>query len=117
MKIDFEGRMWQVDLMKVSMEQGLAIQAYTGLTPLGWEKSLADPEGPAWLKSMRCLYWLMRAQNGEDVPLETVNFAVLELFTAFAAAGDEGAAQEPEDPTRPAGGLAAGPPATPAAAG
>ena len=58
---------------------------------------------------MRCLYWLMRAQNGEDVPLETVNFSVLKLFIAFS---DGFAAEAPEDaaeadPTKPADGSGA----------
>ena len=127
MKVDFEGRTWQLETADVDMEQGLAITAYTGMTLVTWEKSLvADPEkdpaayGTAWLKSMRCLYWLMRAQNGEPVPLESANFAVLKLFTAWGegmAAEAEASGLVPEDPTRPAGGSAAGPALTPAVTG
>ena len=122
MKIDFEGRTWQLETGDVDMEQGLAITAYTGMTLVTWEQSLAadpekDPEsyGPAWLKSMRCLYWLMRAQNGEPVPLESANFAVMRFFAVWgqAAAAEAGDQVAEEDPTKPAGGSAAAEPSPP----
>ena len=118
MKVDFEGRTWQLETAAVDMEQGLAITGYTGLTLVAWEKSLLDPDSLLWLKSMRCLYWLMLAQNGDDIPLATANFAPLTLWTAFAEAANaeaeaQGAAAE-ADPTRPAGEPAAGAPSPPA---
>ena len=118
MKVDFQGRTWQLETADVDMEQGLAVTGYTGLTLVAWEKSLLDPDSMAWLKSMRCLYWLMLAQNGESVQLATANFAPLTLWSAFAEAAAaeaeaSGAAAE-ADPTRPAGEPAAADPMPPA---
>jgi hypothetical protein len=105
LKIEFEGRTWQLDLDEVDMAQGETIAAYTGLSIMAWYKSLLDTDAVAWNKSARCLYWLMRQQNGEPVPLETANFAPIRLFTAFGEglAADSPAAEAEEDPTKPAG--------------
>ena len=64
MKIDFEGRTWQLELDEATVEQADAIADLTGLTLFGWYKSLVEPDSLGWLKSMKCLYWLMREQNG-----------------------------------------------------
>ena len=115
MKIDFEGRVWQLEMDEVTVKQGEKIQAYTGLTPSGWYKTITGTDEPGWLKSMQCLYWLLRAQNGEpDVPISELDFAPLKLLAAFGtAAGEDAAAAAKEqetaeaDPTRPADGSGA----------
>lgn len=110
MKIEFEGRTWQLELEDVDMVQGEKIAAYTGLSLLAWYKSLLDTDSVAWTKSVRCLYWLIRDQNSEPIPLETANFAPLRLFAAFgeaiAAEKTPDAGAEP-DPTKPGDGHAA----------
>ena len=105
MKLDFEGRVWQLEPLDVDMTQGEAIAAYTGLSLTAWYKSLLDTDSVAWGKSIRCLYWLMREQNGDPVPLESANFAPLKLFAAFgdALAADQPAQEAEPDPTKPAG--------------
>jgi hypothetical protein len=120
-KIDFEGATWKVEFLDADMIQADAIAAYTGLSLMGWYRSLLDTDGAAWNKSVRCLYWLMLAQNpqnGEFVPLNgTLNFKPLQLFAAFSdamAAERAEAAGVPEDPTRPVGGSGAGEPSLPA---
>jgi hypothetical protein len=105
MKLDFEGRTWHLDLEDVTVLQGETITSYTGLTVLGWYNSLGDADSQVWLKSMRCLYWLMREQNpdSDPVPVADVNPAPLKLLRAY----NEGyAAEHPDaaaeaDPTRP----------------
>jgi hypothetical protein len=114
MNIAFAGRTWQLDTSDIDMRQAETITGYAGLTLSGWEQSCLDHEGAGWLKSMRCLYWLMLAQNGQDEALADVNFAVLKFFLAWAeaAAGEsKEAGAEPEDPTKPAdGNVAEAPP-------
>lgn len=112
MKIDFEGRTWQLDTADISLRQGIEIQAHTGLTLRKWEDALTDDEHPKFLESYQALYWLMLAQNGETPPLiGDVDFRLIRFFEAVitameaeikaakAAAGDE-----KPDPTRPAPG-------------
>ena len=112
MKIEFEDRVWQIDLMDIDMVQGETIGAYTGLSVMAWYKSLLDTDSLTWLKSVRCLYWLIRAQNDDPADLETVNFAPLQLFAAFSAARvaetQPGAAEA--DPTNSAASSAAAAP-------
>jgi hypothetical protein len=120
LKIDFEGRTWQVELNDIGVKQAQAVTAYMGNPSLvQWAATLADTDNPGWLKSMECLYWLMRAQAGEPVVLGESEFSVLKLSAAW---GDAGAAAEAakeaaadEDPTRPAGEPAAAEPIVPAA--
>lgn len=106
MKIDFEGRVWDFDPHDISVKQGTAIAGHTGLSPHAWYKSLTDTDSLGWLKSMQCLYWLMREQAGESIPLKTAEFATLKLFLAFSAAIEAEIPDEAaeEDPTRPGAG-------------
>lgn len=113
MKIDFEDRVWQFELGDIDVNQGEAIGAYTGLSVMAWYKSLLDPDSLQWLKSARCLYWLIREQNDDPVPLETANFAPLKLFIAFGEALKAGNGDVEPDPTNSGGDAGA---ATPPAA-
>jgi hypothetical protein len=107
LKIEFEGRGWDVDLQGLSLEQAVVITGRMGLSLTGWEKTLADPEDPQWLDAMRCLYWLMRQQDGDRAAIGDVDFAVLRYATAVGEAIErETPAAVPQDPTKP--------PATPA---
>jgi len=105
-KIECEGLTWQFDPMAADMNQGDVICAYTGLSLMAWYKSVLEPDAPAWNKSVRCLYWLMREQNpqhGPAGPVESVNFAPIRLFEAFAEAlPKDSEPQAEEDPTMPA---------------
>jgi len=115
-KIEFEGRAWQFEMDEITVRQGESIAAYTGLSLSAWYRSLLDPDSLSWMKSMQCLYWLIREQNGESIALESADFAPLKLMAAFndAAAAEVASEAEP-DPTRPAGEIAAAGQLTPAA--
>ena len=112
MKIDFEGRTWQLEILDIGMAEAEKIVAYTGLKNLSeWESACLDVNEPDWFKSMRGLYWLMIQQNGaaESVTIDSADFKVLRFFQAYAQAiAAEGAkakaaAGELEaDPTKPA---------------
>lgn len=102
MKLDYEGRTWQLDIEDVTTRQGEAIWDETGLSILGWWKSLTDADSRVWVKSMRCLYWLMRAQNNDPVTLQEADPVPLKLLQAFnAGAKAEQAPDAEPDPTMP----------------
>lgn len=112
MKIEFAGRTWQLDVDELGVKQAIAVCEYTGCTLIGWQNTLADPASPGWLRAMEALYWLMLAQNSQDLGSAPgdADFAVLKFSRAFA----EGAEQEEKasgaesaDPTKPAGTPAA----------
>jgi hypothetical protein len=108
MKLEFEGRTWQLELDEVTTRQGEAIQAYTGLSFLGWYESITKADQPGWLKSMNALYWALREQNpdSEAIPLAEVDVAPLKLLFAFneAAKAEQPAGEVEPDPTKPAAG-------------
>ena len=114
MKIDFEGRTWDLDLESISMDEAVEITSFTGVPLAKWEAALTDADHPAWLKSLQCLYWLMRAQNSEPVPLGTGSFAVLKFYSALGEAvkeeaGDQAAEADPTKPAGASGGASATP--------
>jgi hypothetical protein len=119
MKIEFQGRTWQVDTDEIGLRQAMVITSRLGSSLTGWEKTLTDPDSPQWLTAVECLYWLMLAQDGQQVPIGEVDFPVLKLAEAFAdaalAEAKQTAAEQEPDPTKSAAsnGAAAPQPATP----
>lgn len=111
MKLEFEGRAWLLEPLDAGLKQCETIAAYTGLPSLNaWYKSLFDADAAGWLKSVQCLHWLMKAQNGVEVDIQGAEFAPLRLLEAFTAAtlAELKAAGEGEaDPTSSAAGNAA----------
>jgi hypothetical protein len=110
-KIDFEGRTWEVSTEDIGLRQAMVITSRLGVSLTGWEKILTDPDSPLWLTGVECLYWLMLAQDGQQVPIGDTDFAVLKLAEAFADAAlaeqKELAAAAEADPTSFAAGNAA----------
>jgi len=107
MIIVFEDAEWELDLTRVSYQQAMVIQLYTGMSIGEWEDSIdvkektdadGNPTGelenppPEWLKSVGSLYWLMRAQAGDKIPIAEMDFD----FGGFVAALMEGLAAELE---------------------
>lgn len=95
MKVEFEGRIWDLDTARYSFRQALAIQAQTGMSVGDWEDSLdfkRDDAGkilnppPEWLVSVGALYWLMLAQNGEEPDPATMEFDFTGFLSAYFAA-------------------------------
>lgn len=86
MKIEFEGRTWDIDESEIGLQQAVVITGYLGVSLQGWSEACLNPDGPLWLKSMQCLYWLMLQQDGQHVPLADVDFAVMRFAEAWADA-------------------------------
>jgi hypothetical protein len=100
MKIDFEGRTWSYDESDITVTDAEVIEKETGGNVIDWSKSLAEVNA----RSYKILYWLMRSQSGDPVPLDQVNFRLYPFVAAINAAIQAevaaAAAGEP-DPTAP----------------
>lgn len=119
MKIEFEGRTWAYDEDEITISQAELIEAEgpwawmaraegsdpqqrSGRSLFDWRQALSEGSPRAY----RVLYWLMRAQDGEPIPLDQADCAYLKLIAAFgqAWAAEMKAAAEAEgepDPTKP----------------
>lgn len=121
MKIEWDGRTWELDTAGVTLKQAVVITGHMGTTLAEWEAIVFDPNHPRWLPGIGCLYWLMLCQDGQSPVLADVEFPVLRYLSALTdavtaeaeAAKLDAPAAEP-DPTTPAGPPAAAEP--PAAA-
>ena len=105
MKIEFQDRVWQVDVDNLTLTQAVVITGKMGGSLADWESSLEDPRSDGWLPALACLYWLMLQQDGERIAIGDVDFAVLQYSRAVAAAIEREGAEvpaEPEDPILPA---------------
>jgi hypothetical protein len=130
MKIDFEGRTWSYDDDLITVGQAEIIEAAPG----GWSWTLTDENtgetqprsgrsvydwrqavGESGARAFRYLYWVMREQNGDPVPLEEASFAFPKFVAAFLAGWraevEARAAEAGEDPT--GGARASQPPGQP----
>jgi hypothetical protein len=125
MIIKFEGRDWEFDSEEITLQQAMTIQLHTGMSIGEWEDSLNLTEdadgnvqnpGPEWLKSLQCVYWLMKAQNGEKNPVADADFVLAKFLVAFGEgmqaevtrlkaekAAEEAAADPTPPPSPPAG--------------
>lgn len=95
MKIELDGRAWDLDVQHISFRHALAVQKQTGMSVADWEDSLdfkKDDAGkirnppPEWLVSVGALYWLMCAQNGEEPDPATMDFDFTGFLSAYFAA-------------------------------
>ncbi len=104
MKIEWDDRMWTVDVNELSLTQAVVITGRTGVSLTAWEKALADPDSPQWLPAVACFYWLMLQQDGQKIPVGDLDFAVLKYAQAVAVAVEQENAAESagaaEDPMR-----------------
>lgn len=89
MKIDFNNKVYTLDIEEIEVEHARVIKRYCGLTLRKLEESLADgdPDG------LTSLYWLMLKQSGEDHAIERVSFKIVKFAKAV---GDAQAAEEAE---------------------
>lgn len=122
MKVDFEGKVYDLDTAHIRFRQAETIQDFTGLSIADWEDSLGFEEDEAgnaknppkrWIRSVTALYWLMLDQAGEKIPIEDVDPDYAEFFAAVlqatldslrqakAEAERRKAEAEAVDPTRP----------------
>lgn len=82
MIINYEGKQYSLDLSDLTVKQAYVIKAFSGYNLQQFEENLLEIDPAALI----CLYWVMLAQNGEEVPIETVDFKVMHLAMAFADA-------------------------------
>lgn len=101
MKIDFEGRTWSYDADDITVQDAEVIEKETGAPVIEWSRSLAGIHAGAY----KILYWLMRSQSGDPIPLGEVNFRLYPFVTAFTdaakAEAEAVAAASEADPTVP----------------
>lgn len=136
MKIDYDGRTWDLDILAVPVSQCEAVEKYTAAKGMGDWSNMLDAGNT---KAIIALWWLMRKQAGEatgPVSQPGDDFRPLALLAAYAdaskagleaalAAAEASAADEPDPTSLPgsspapsaattttAGG-AAGPPSLP----
>jgi hypothetical protein len=131
-KIEFDGRQWELDNTKIMVRDAMVIQLYTGLSIGDWQDSLAIPRDPDagegtiaflnppahWLKSVIGLYWLMLAQNDVRAAIDEVDFDYTAFYQTWLNArldlvmklrAEREVAAKP-DPTSPAPSPPPGPP-------
>jgi len=82
MIIEFAGKEYQYDPAMIDMTVGMRIKEHTGQGMRSWEKSIDDGDP----KALQALYWVVLRQNGENVPLQTLNFSLQEFYSAVAVA-------------------------------
>jgi hypothetical protein len=101
-KIQFEGRDWDLDLEAITLKQGIAMHLAYGFTLNGWLEAVGDSDP----RALQCLYWLMLQQDGQIKPIKDVDCKVVALGAAFGEATDAAEAEQPAedeaeaDPTR-----------------
>jgi hypothetical protein len=106
-KIEYEGRAFDFDILRLTTEECEAIEKFTGARGMGdWNNQLAV----ANTKAFQALWWAMRRHAGENPgPVAVRDPALLPLLlnnaygTALEAelAAQEAAQEEEPDPTRP----------------
>lgn len=102
MIIEFEGREWQYDEDKVSVQQAMALHLAHGLTIKAWQAGISELDP----RSLQFCYWLMLSQNGvKPGLLKDLDFAVVEFIGAYSDAQPAEVVAEAEavvaDPTPP----------------
>ena len=105
MKIEYDGRTWGFDLEEMDVAQCEAVEKYVGKGLGEWANQMSAGS----VKAIVALWWVMRAQAGENpgpVSDPGAGFRPVRLLAAFPAADlAEAAVAEPEpepDPTLPA---------------
>jgi len=129
-KIDYDGQVWDFDLLGMEMPLCEAVEKYVGKGLGEWGSQLAAGS----VKSLTALWWVMRKQAGQDpgpVGQPGEGFRPVRLLLAFLAAAQADAEAEAEaeaaaqaeaeaepDPTPPPASspASAATPTTPAAA-
>ena len=134
MRVQYQGRAYELDMSDIDVRHAIVIQGHTGLSVNAFADALNDEadeatgeitvaavDKPGFLLALVGMYWLMLAQNGEHVPIGDVRFPVGEFADAvgdavaaegLAALEAEANKPEPEtapDPTRSPPGSAPSP--------
>ena len=79
MLISFSGQEYEYDPAAIDVPTAIAIRDHTGMGMRSWEKAIDDADPVA----LQALFWVIKRQNGENVPLKTLNFAINEFYAAI----------------------------------
>lgn len=82
MLIKFAGQEYEYDPAGIDVKTAIAIRDHTGMGIRSWQKAIDDADPLA----LQALLWVVKDQNGERVPIRTLNFAVVEFFEAVVDA-------------------------------
>lgn len=111
MKIDYEGRVYDLDLANFTLKQAMAIQGYTGMPVMKLFEQFKDIEEdtPELLMAIGAIFWLMKNQAGEVFPIADSDPPLVPFLKAFVPAlmaevpdAEPGAEPVPTVPSRPA---------------
>ena len=91
MKVEFEDRVWDLDVDEIDVAQAMVVKVKTGFNLLQWQAALEQGD----VMAAKALYWLMLAQNGVNKDLDTVNFKVLKFIAAVGKASEAEAEANP----------------------
>jgi hypothetical protein len=99
MKINFEGKEYDLDLDEITTGQAKVIKVHTGQTL----KSMAEGMQEGDPDALRALYWLMHVQSGLSLDIDRADFKMIKFLTAIGAADAEAAkeAEAKEDTATP----------------
>jgi hypothetical protein len=82
MIVKFDDTEYLLDTDEIDLNQATFIKVKTGLALRPWQEAISDADPEA----LKCLYWLMREQNGSRVVYEKINIKVVKFYAAFADA-------------------------------
>ena len=90
MKIEYEGEQYDLDMDAIDVKQAIKIEKHIGGTLSDWEAGLGNASTPC----LQALGWLIFT-GGDSTPIGDVNFKIMVLSKAMAAADEaEKAAEE-----------------------
>lgn len=82
MRFNWNGRDWSYDPEAVTTRDVATIRAHTGHGVLSWTSSILTLDE----KSVEALAWLVFKQNQAEVPIDSVDVAMLPLVDAYITA-------------------------------
>lgn len=86
MQINFNDKVYTLDLEEITVHEQRTIQKYAGFTLRDLEAALKEGD----IEALTCLYWLMLKQSGEEEPIESVDFKLIKFVEDLASATEEG---------------------------
>ena len=92
MIIKFEGRDWEYDEDRITVQQAVAIHLAYGLTLQDFVNGIGNLDP----RSLQCAYWLMLAQNGVKRAVRDCEFPLVAFIAAYADAQQAAAPEQPQ---------------------
>lgn len=82
MLIEFGGIDYDYATERINVKTAIVIKEHTGHGLLSWTKGIDDADAA----DLQGLLYAMKVQNGERPNIKTLDFSILELFTAMRQA-------------------------------